>query len=225
MNDLLFASVDLPVLDKQQATSAIMEVDQRFWVWDDHTALMVLPLMTRGGKTGRDGVSNKTSNQPFDWVSYAPSVLTDWMDNVVFPWVGTRTRVTALMTKAHTVIGEHFDCAPHNIGSNQHKFRLVLQGKTDTLYFITKEGNVTAPSVDGCFIIDGSWPHGMYNTTDDFKLTLALGAPWTGKDSYDNINVLMARSQYEMPESIDRYFDPRYFQGDRNEAKTNRART
>ena len=209
MNDILFASIDLPILDKEQATSAIMSVDSRYWWWDEYRSTSMLPLMTKGGRIGQEGANNRNRDEPFDWVSYAPSVLTDWMDDIVFPWMGMRTRVSALMTKARAANKEHIDCDPHNMGTNQNKFRIVLKGKTETLYFITENGNIQVPSVDGCFIMDGSWPHGMNNATDDFKLTLALGAPWNGKENYNNANVLMTRSQHKMPDDFNKYFDPR----------------
>jgi hypothetical protein len=46
----------------------------------------------------------------------------------------------------------------------------------------------------------------MINTTNEVKVTLALGAPWTGNDSYDNINLLLDRAEYEMPEDLSAYW-------------------
>jgi hypothetical protein len=81
-----------------------------------------------------------------------------------------------------------------------------LQGRTDTLYFITDKGNVAAPNIEGAFIMDGGWPHGMVNTTNQVKVTLALGAPWTGNDRYENINLLMDRSIHTMPKDLSAYW-------------------
>jgi hypothetical protein len=209
MNDILFASVDLPILNKEKATDEIIGIDKQFWWWDQYRATLMLPLMTKGGKTGNSGLNNRSRNDPFEWVSYAPPTLKDWLDTVVFPWMGMRTRVTALLTQPRALNEEHIDCDPTDMGTNQNKFRIVLKGKTDTLYFITETGNVYAPSVDGCFIMDGSWPHGMNNFTDEPKLTIALGAPWNGEEQYDNVDILLNRSHYKLPENFIKYFDIR----------------
>ena len=112
----------------------------------------------------------------------------------------------ALITQPNFSNYEHIDCDPHELNTRQHKFRIVLQGKTDTLYFITDKGSITAPDIEGAFIMDGGWPHGMVNSTNEIKVTLALGAPWTGNDSYDNINLLMDRSMHNMPVDLTNYW-------------------
>jgi hypothetical protein len=112
----------------------------------------------------------------------------------------------ALITQPTFSNYEHIDCDPHELNTKQHKFRIVLQGRTDTLYFITNQGNLSAPNIDGPFIMDGGWPHGMINTTDQVKVTLAVGAPWIGNEMYDNINPLMYRSSYNMPETLTKYW-------------------
>ena len=54
--------------------------------------------------------------------------------------------------------------------------------------------------------MDGGWPHGMINNTNEVKVTLAVGAPWTGNDSYDNSNLLLDRSIHSMPDDLSIYW-------------------
>jgi hypothetical protein len=112
----------------------------------------------------------------------------------------------ALITQPNFANYEHIDCDPHELNTQQHKFRIVLQGQTDTLYFITDQGNVAAPNIEGAFIMDGGWPHGMINNTDNVKITIAVGAPWTGNKVYDNVTAVLDRSIYHMPKDIDQYW-------------------
>ncbi len=205
MDNILFARVNLPLLDRQKASEEILKLDQKLWYWDSYRATNMLPLMTKGAQGGAQGALNNRQGD-FEWTEYTPVVIKQWFEDVVFPWMGQRTRIMALKTVSNFENKEHIDCDPHRMGTQQHKFRVVLQGRTDTLYFITKDGNISAPEIEQPFIMDGSWPHGMNNNTDQIKLTLAAGAPWNGNDQYDNINVLLDKSSIEMPEDFKRYF-------------------
>ena len=203
---MLFASVDLPSLDKDKATTDIMSLDESLWFWDSYRATSMLPLMTKGASIGAQGANNRNRQGEFEWVPYAPPSITSWFDDVVFPWMGMKSRVMALKTLPRAANHEHIDCDAHKMDTRQHKFRIVIHGRVETLYFMTKQGNVHAPDIDGPFIMDGSWPHGMDNATDDFKLTLAVGAPWDGRDHYDNINLLLQQKDYQMPDDFAKNF-------------------
>ena len=202
---MLFASVDLPLLDRELAAREILSVPNEVTFWDKYRNTRMVPLMSRNGATSINGVS-KNSEGEFIWTPIAPKVIVDWFDNVVFPWMGMQSRVMALITQSNSANYEHIDCDPDELNSQQHKFRIVLQGKTDTLYFITKDGNIHVPSVDSAFIMDGGWPHGMINSTKEVKVTLAVGSPWIGNDHYDNINVLLDRNNYSMPNDLSAYW-------------------
>lgn len=205
-DDLLFASIDLPILDKAQAAKEILALPDEVSWWDNYRYTKMIPLSTRGASTGREGSSNVREGE-FQWANYTPKIITDWFDNVVFPFTGQRARIMALLTEPGVANHEHIDCQQRELNTLQHKLRIVLQGKTSTLYWLTKDGNVHAPEVDGAFIMDGGWVHGMNNTSTEVKVTLALGAPWIGNDSYDNITVLQRRSDYTMPDDLRSYWN------------------
>ena len=162
--------------------------------------------MTKGGTAGKESYYSNSKSDTFVWLSYTPPVLREWFDNHVFPWMGMQTRVMALMTQPHFENREHIDCDRHRMGTMQHKFRVVLKGKTNTLYYKTTKGDVWVPDIDTPFLMDGSWPHGMSNFTDDIKITIAAGAPWNGNPSYNNIVMCLFKSDYEMPADLDPFF-------------------
>ncbi len=202
---LLFASVDgLPLFDKELAAKQILEIDHKFSFWDEYRYTRMFPLMTKGG-LGKEGTTNQQSGD-FHWLEHTPKVIIDWFENHVFEWLGEKSRIMALITQPGISNYEHIDCGPNEVGSRQHKFRIVLQGKTSTLYWNTQTGIVNAPDIDGPFIMDGGWPHGMTNSTNEVKVTIALGAPWTGKDHYDDITILQSRTDLVMPNDLSRFF-------------------
>jgi hypothetical protein len=207
VDNLMFASVKMPIIDKRQAAQEILAIDENCRFTDRYRNISMIPLMTKSGEAGRYGTDNK-NNGELGWVSYTPKIISSWFDEVVFPWIGGKGRIMALLTHPGEQNNEHIDCDRHQLNTLQHKFRLVIQGKTSTLYFITDKGHVRPPDVDGAFIMDGGWPHGMNNFTDEIKITLALGAPWNGKDNYgDDLIHHLNRHDYLMPESIEQYWN------------------
>ena len=197
---MLFASVDLPILDKQLASQEILSLPERYSFWDSYRNTKMIPLMTKG-----HGVTNFV-NSEFRWKIYTPTTIKKWFDDIVFPWMGMQARVMALITQPNFSNYEHIDCLPEELNTQQHKFRIVLQGNTNTLYFITKDGNIHSPDISGPFIMDGGWPHGMINHTDEIKITLAVGSPWRGHSQYKNITELLTRDNYSMPDDLSGYW-------------------
>ncbi len=202
-DNLMFASINLPILDKEKAASELLSIDDGLSFFDTYRNTKMIPLMTKKGNLGKEGTSN-FNNGEFLWTKTAPTVIVDWFENYVFDWLGERSRIMALITQPSVANFEHIDCDRNELNTRQHKFRIVLQGNTSTLYFITKEGNITPPDIDCAFLMDGGWPHGMINHSSKVKVTLALGAPWTGKEDYkDDLNHHLYRNNYTMPDSIE----------------------
>ena len=201
MNNLLFAQVYLKPIDKLSIANQLLKIQKKFWFWDEYRSTSMLPLMTKDSIQGKQGASNSRDGD-FKWVPYVPLELKLWFEEEVFPWMGSKTRIMALVTQPNFSNNEHIDCDHHEIGSRQHKFRVVLQGRSDSLYFKTLNGDVKAPDTDHPFIMDGGWPHGMNNSSSITKVTIAAGAPWNGLDQYHNIDVLMKRSDHLLPSDV-----------------------
>jgi len=204
MKTILFAKTSHRLINKKLATTEILKIDDKFWYWDSYRGTRMIPLMTKNALIGESGASNGRTGT-FDWVNYTPAIIKEWFEQEIFPWMGSRTRIMALMTLPGIANNEHIDCGLEEIGSRQHKFRIVLQGRTGTLYFKTKEGDIFVPDIDESFIMDGGWPHGMMNDSSELKLTIAAGAPWTGSECYDNVEPLLFREDYSLPDNLAAY--------------------
>ena len=205
-DNLMFASIKLPTLDKIKATKEILSINDKYSFWNSYRYTKMIPLMTKSGVSGQIGTDNYRSGD-FQWVSYTPKTIIEWFEDIVFPWLGSRSRIMALITEPKTSNNEHIDCNINELNTRQHKFRIVLQGDTSTLYFITKQGYIRPPNIDGAFLIDGGWPHGMMNISNELKVTIALGSPWSGKDFYnDDLIHHLNRQDYNMPDVLDKYW-------------------
>lgn len=201
MDDLLFGKINIPVLDKERAAKEVLSIPDAYSWWDEYRGIKMIPLMSKNGK----GTTNYRDGD-FLWTPYTPKLIVDWFEDVVFDWLGSKSRIMALITEANAQNREHIDCERSELNTKQHKFRIVLQGRTDTLYFKTDRGDVFAPKVDSAFIMDGGWPHGMINRSPETKVTIALGAPWNGKEVYDDVDVLMNRNKYSMPADLNAFW-------------------
>lgn len=206
-DNLMFASVNIPILDKKLAAEQILAIDTQYRFFDNYRGIAMIPLMTKNGEAGKLGSDNRINDGNFNWVDYTPQVIINWFENIVFPWAGTKARIMALITMPGEENNEHIDCDKKELNSQQHKFRIVLQGTTSTLYFITDNGIVRPPDIEGSFVMDGGWPHGMTNYSDEIKVTLAMGAPWNGKEDYgDSLEYHLYRNNYSMPKILDNYW-------------------
>jgi hypothetical protein len=160
----------------------------------------------------------------FTWTPYAlpyPS-LREWAEDVLLPAFG-KSRIMIITTPAGITNPPHIDCDRKKFHTTlQHKFRYVLQGNIDDLYFMSNKGDVRAPhGPDKPFIMSGKWPHYMTNTSSDTKFTLALGAPWDGSiddkayvDLLTNSHMVNKKyyleADFDLPNDYDNLFEESY---------------
>lgn len=133
----------------------------------------------------------------FAWTPYMfpYKSLREWFEDVLFPLLG-RSRIVIITTPEGGVNPPHIDCSREDFDTSlQHKFRYVMQGNIDDLFFMTDCGDVQMPgSVDKPFVMKGSWPHYMQNIYAGTKYTLAYGAPWDGHAEDTMYTDLLQRS-------------------------------
>jgi hypothetical protein len=210
--NLLFAELRLPIPDKAAWVAKCKEFDESLWFYDHDRDTRVLPLRNRTAQFGYEKNENFAADASFRWTPAALPDLVRYFQDHIFPWVGTECRVAILKTAAGARNHEHIDCSPADMDDIQHKFRLVLQGRTDSLYFITDAGTFRAPETELPFLIDGRWPHGMYNAEAEEKYTLVLGAPWTQSALYPELGEFISRAGKNPPPRLRPFFNKRYLE-------------
>ena len=168
----------MPLIDKAQVVNWIETLPENLWLWSHYRQCHILPLMTKtGGMKKTDTDQRNHSNTKLLWTDIVPDFIRDYFEKYIFTWTKTRGRITVIKTSAKGENPVHIDCSPSTFNMTQHKFRIVVQGNSDSLYFETSNGKVWAPKTEKPFIMDGSWPHGMKNNCPFPKYTLGLGSP------------------------------------------------
>ena len=74
MDDILFAKVNIAILNKELAVQELSKIDEKFWFWDPYRATNMLPLMTKESVPGKSGSSNNRPGE-FHWLPYTPDII------------------------------------------------------------------------------------------------------------------------------------------------------
>ena len=207
---MLFGEMSLPLIDKAKALKWLENLKEELWFWDDYRNCSMLSLMNQTGDMTKEGSKNENKKSNFLWTKCAPPFIKAYFEKHVWTWTKMKSRIIVIRTRPGQSHFVHIDCSPDKFKTIQHKFRIVLQGQTDSLYFETSKGKIYAPQTEKPFIMDGSWPHGMTNTSPLTKYTLCLGAPWSHSDYYPGLKPLIYARAKDLPSSYQQYFNPKY---------------
>lgn len=195
MIDFTFAAFDLGISidQKNQMLTEILEVPQEYWYYDAFRGCYMLPIFNGGN------IRDNTSQGVLKYTE--AGVLCNTVKLVlsekVFPFMKPSGRVTILKTNKNTNLNIHLDSTEAEIGTLQHKFRIALNGKIDTLYFLdSKYNKVHVPNCYDTYVLDGSHPHALDPGPDE-KITLCVGAPWNGHPTKE-YNQIISKSFYTM---------------------------
>ena len=209
MKKMLFAELDLPLIDKLKTAQWLSEVSENYWLFDTYRQCFMLPLMTRNGKIKKSDMLQHnvlTDIIKFSWTNITPNFIKAYFEKNIFNWTKTKSRIVVIKTPSRKQNPVHIDCFPHTFNTIQHKLRIVVQGTSNSLYFETRKGKIWAPFTEKPFIMDGSWPHGMINNSNLCKYTICFGSPWTQSDYYPRLNALISLTRKELPENYSKYF-------------------
>lgn len=218
INDLAFLYLDLPKFNTTESLIKRLEkiVDENSFDDKFRNCRHIPIYVTDGNKIENTGIKrwSKESEQ-------LPEIRT-YIEKYVQPWAGDLGRIVVICTLPGETNPTHIDCSRKNFANNtlEHKFRVVIRGQTDNLYFNGQDENyhINENLLQQPFMMSGYWPHTMVNNDKTMKFTLAMGSPWdVDKDNlqYDKLilkslakykSSYIGKSQMTMPTDIDTYF-------------------
>jgi len=221
INDLAFLYLDLPKFNTTESLIKRLEkiVDENSFDDKFRNCRHIPIYVTDGNKIENTGIKrwSKESEQ-------LPEIRT-YIEKYVQPWAGNLGRIVVICTLPGETNPTHIDCSRKNFANNtlEHKFRVVIRGQTDNLYFNGQDENyhINENLLQQPFMMSGYWPHTMVNNDKTMKFTLAMGSPWdVDKDNlqYDKLilkslakykSSYIGKSQMTMPTNIDEYFSDR----------------
>ena len=195
----------------------IKSVPKDYWFYSPYRGTDMLALFSGGGKHLRSELMEHSDN--FEWTEpakkYCPTFIRE-AETKIHPWMVPLARIVVIQTKPTQKINLHIDCSMSGYDKLQHKFRIVPQGRLDTLWFLGDDGDKHyIDGKDRAYVLDGSHPHGMDNTGEKDKFTICWGSPWTGENSeeYDKIvESNITSNSVILRDSIGRPYDESLFQ-------------
>jgi len=214
--EFTFAALDLGISDNDRKLM-LEEVNNSkpsHWHYNKFRGCKMLPVYNAGGRLGGQDINKTKSFDSFDFTEPAQ----EWnhtqkiIKEKIFPWLLPEGRITILKTPAGHGLNVHLDSTEKEIGTLQHKFRIVLNGNIDKLYFIDKNNNnIHVPDCYNTYVLDGSHPHALLPGNEE-KITLCIGAPWTGlpNPGYNKIidNALYTMKVSRPKQLLDAWTDP-----------------
>lgn len=209
-SDCIFSYLNLPTLDTAAVLRDLEQIDSDCWFFDAYRNVDMLALYTEGGRTTKQGAQN--TGRPRQWTEYAPVAMREYFAKHIFPWMIPQGRIILLRTPPGRSLAEHIDCNQESFGTLQLKLRIALSGNVDDLYFLCDASAPIRPSENRIgvpFVIDGSWPHGMVNRSGQEKLTICLGAPWSGEGMHQSIfqGDGIRKIDFNLPKNYVEYFE------------------
>ena len=213
---MTFTALDLNITDEDRKAmyDEVMSVHDNYWHYNEFRGCKMLPVFNAGGQLGGQAQGKDTRHGEFTYTEPAQkwTFTQKLLKEKVFPWMEPLGRVTILKTPAGYGLNVHLDSKVDEIGTLQHKFRIVLNGNVDKLYFIDKRYNrVYIPENYTTYVLDGSHPHALEPGTEE-KVTLCIGAPWTGQPTekyVDLINNSLYTMKVSRPENLkENWTDP-----------------
>lgn len=190
--DFTFCAIDLDISEKEISAmyNEVKMINESHWYHDKFRGCYILPLYNGGGTTGapKEGVIRSKGNMIFTEAGKKCPTIEEIVLNRVFPFMDINGRMSVLKTKPGDHMNVHMDSNEQSVGTRQHKFRIVLNGEINKLYFLDKSLNkVYVPDHYNTYILDGTHPHSI--ETGEEKITICIGTPWRGHDNpiYENL--------------------------------------
>ena len=121
-------------VDKQQILSEINNLPDSDWYYVKFHGGWICGLYNdREENTGEWFPRGFNPNLPQD------GAIVNAISNDIFPYVGGKGNITIIRTMPGDSLNDHLDSTPEEMGSSLPKFRWVLNGKLDTMYFFDKD--------------------------------------------------------------------------------------
>ena len=139
---MLFSELDIQIIDKKQTLEWLSTLNEKYWFYNEYRTCDLLSLMTETGGFNKLSSKNNSSSRDFFWTPFVPDFIKKYFEDNIFSWTKTKSRIFIIRTKAYKENPVHIDCSPQQFHTTQHKFRIVVQGKTNSLYFRTRRGDI-----------------------------------------------------------------------------------
>lgn len=167
---------------REESIKFFNSLDESLWNPNKFRNSYFLTLYTREISE----VSNLSSKDNLDlkWMmNKTPIKLRKWLEDTIFPLFQPYGRVALIKSFPMEKMNVHVDASKDYFDQMlmEPKFRYVIDGTLDDLYFETDAGNIKVNPCSSAYIMDGAWPHYAINNSGKPRYVLGIGRPWLGQ--------------------------------------------
>ena len=136
-----------------------------------------------------------------------PMCLRSWIEDKLMPYFEPFGRVALIKSLPGDCMNVHVDAGKVSFDRMlmEPKFRYVMDGTLDDLYFETNEGSIQCKPCSPSYIIDGAWPHYAINKENKRRYVLGVGRPWLGQINDRLKKVIETTLLTKKEQVLDRY--------------------
>jgi len=210
-----FAAIGVGITnkEKQQMLNEVLALDDTVHHYNEFRGCSMIAIYNGGGRLGGrvTGIDTKAGEFKYTLAGEQCTTIQRVCEEKIFPFMDPPGRVTILRTAPNTGLNIHLDSKLKEVGTKQDKYRVVLNGTVDKLFFLDNKLNkVYVPNYYDSYILDGSHPHSIDPSVEE-KITLCIGAPWHGEEN-KLYTSLIEKSAFKMtvsrPTIKDEWLDP-----------------
>ena len=129
------------------------------------------------------GGSDVIEKDNLKWASNDNKAIRQLIGQTIEPYFHCLPRLIVLRTPPDQTLNWHVDCSSEELDSFQPKMRILLQGKTDDLFFKSRLGKPLPVQTRGdVYYMSGAYIHALKNTSGHDRYVLCLGSPWGEAD-------------------------------------------
>lgn len=160
----------------------IEALPETFWHYDKFRNCYILPLWNPSAQQDVVDPSISGPNEFTEAAHQCPSIK-QHLSPLLYKLNG---RLTVLKTLPTQLMNVHLDCKKSEVGTEQYKWRMVVKGDRNSLYFLDENNQKVYPNKNySTYVMDGGHPHGIDQT--DEKITICIGSKWRGTPMPDNL--------------------------------------
>lgn len=184
MSVFTFCPCDIGDVSVDIFRKEIEALSNDYWHYDKFRNCYILSMWNPGAQSGQVDPKLQGENKFTEAALKCPK-LVEWISPLLYKLNG---RLTVLKTLPSQFMNVHLDCRVDEIGTEQYKWRMVVKGNKNGLYFLNENNDRVYPNKNyPVYVMDGGHPHGIDQDDSEEKITVCIGAKWRGTPMVDNL--------------------------------------
>lgn len=176
LNETVFCDTNLEVSpnELEEMKQELLNYPKKHWYWCTYRKCYLLLLY------GNREITNKSELGWMEHVDQCAPKIKSFLLKKIGPYFKQLPRIIVLRTLQGGEIPFHIDCNEEQIGTFNPKLRICVSGRKARLEFKSGDDKVMeARPESAVYYMSGAFTHRLINESDEERLTLCLGAPWT----------------------------------------------